>query len=111
MSGSNVTSLHTLFDAVREKYSISLDPSGHGQGINESFKIGFNGNSVTMFFQKQFPVLLHPGEERRCYELYHVAWYRCRGTRGSLRTTYGNPMVWARSKNFFLTAVVPIDKS
>ncbi|KAH8914232.1 hypothetical protein BT69DRAFT_1305511 [Atractiella rhizophila] len=164
MSGSNVTSLHTLFDAVREKYSISLDPLVMGKvsmkdlmdcyGL-EAFKIGFNGNdlchnvfpravnrwvmgeneniplvlsydpisdefstlmnsyivnSAVRFMDGQFPVLLHPGEKRRRYEPYHVAWYQRQGTRGSLRTTYGDPMVWARSKNFFLTAVVPIER-
>ncbi|KAH8914886.1 hypothetical protein BT69DRAFT_1342079 [Atractiella rhizophila] len=163
MSGSNVTSLHTLFDAVREKYSISLDPLVMGKvsmkdlmdcyGL-EAFKIGFNGNdlchnvfpkavkrwvmgenenvplvlsydpisdefstlmnsyivnSAVRFMDGQFPVLLHPGEKRRRYEPYHVAWYQRQGTRGSLRTTYGDPMVWAWSKNFFLTAVVPIE--
>ncbi|KAH8930666.1 hypothetical protein BT69DRAFT_1291681 [Atractiella rhizophila] len=66
-------------------------------------------NSAVRFMDGQFPVLLHPGEKRRRYEPYHVAWYQRQGTRGSLRTTYGDPMVWARSKNFFLTAVVPME--
>ncbi|KAH8928067.1 hypothetical protein BT69DRAFT_1293601 [Atractiella rhizophila] len=85
---------------------LSYDP------ISDEFSTLMNSyivNSAVHFMDGQFPVLLHPGEKRRCYEPYHVAWYRRQGTRGSLRTTYGDPMVWARSKNFFLTAVVPIE--
>ncbi|KAH8923964.1 hypothetical protein BT69DRAFT_1296740 [Atractiella rhizophila] len=90
--------MSSLFDVVREKYSISLDPLIKGK-VNES---------AVRFIDGQFPGLLHPGEKRRRHKPYHVAWYRHQGTRGSLRTTYDDPTVWALSGNFFLNTVAPI---